>query len=143
MKYHRRLRSPIIVHNPSSAWLLHIFLKALSSFIPHLHACWALPKRQGKRVQQWAICRPQGPRGGLIHTCVSPSVLLDPALHFLQGLCDHLQRTGIWHHQGSFKIVLRPRCHLIYIRDGDVIGLERGLGSGTVVETPQVTPVCT
>ena len=39
--------------------------------------------------------------------------------------------------------MLRPRSHLIYIRDGDVIGLECGLGSGTAVETLQVTLVCT
>ena len=39
----------------------------------------------------------------------------------------------------SFEKVLGPVSHLIYIRDGDVIGLEHGLGSRIAVETPQLT----
>lgn len=38
----------------------------------------------------------------------------------------------------SFEKVLGPVSYLIYVRNGDVMGLECGLGSRIAIETPQL-----
>ena len=79
---------------------------------------------------------------GFVHTCISPSVLLDVAPTSCKDRVIISREQYAWNNLKASR-ALRPRSHLAYIRDGDAIGWRVTWVLGLLVDTPQVTLVGT